>query len=298
LSNPIVPNLPGSFTFYALTGQYLNWYMTDSVTKAPINNSVITATLYKDRSLTNPTGVPGTAVPNFTAVSVAYVPNSNGQYRAIIPASFNPALGSDYVLVVDAVTPGYANQHWEVQSTVSEGSPQIRVAPVVTINQFRADYPEFKDAAIYPDSMLRYWLGVASLLLNPGRWCDMLGVATELFVAHNCVLEAEAQQTSLAGGFPGKSKGAITAQGAGSVSLSYDAAIVLEADAGHWNLTIYGSRFIRLAKMFGAGPIQIGPSCGFGDGLFLFGGGGGIGGFTMPSAWVGPWPMPGMWNFA
>jgi len=295
MSNPFVPNLPGTFTFFALTGQYLNWYMTDSLTKAPINNSVITATLYKDRSLTNPVGVPGTPVANFTAVSVAYVPNSNGQYRAIIPASFNPPLGSDYVLVVDAVTPGYANQHWEVQSNVAEGSPQITVTPVVTLNQFRADYPEFQNPRFYPDSMLRYWLAVASLLLNPSRWCDMLGVATELYVAHNCVLEAEAQQAALDKGWPGKSKGAITSQVAGSVTLGYDAAITLEEGAGHWNLTMYGNRFIRLARMFGSGPIQIGPSGGFFG--FSVGAGGGIGSFASPNAWVGPWPMPGMWNF-
>jgi hypothetical protein len=298
MSNVAVPNLPSAFNFYALTGQYLNWYMTDALTGVPINDSAITATLYQGRSLTNPTGQPGTPVTFFDAVTIEYVPNSNGQYRAIIPASFDPSpLGSNYVLVVDAVTPGYANQHWEVAATVTSGSPQIRTLPAATINQFRADYPEFANPATFTDSAIRYWMNVAYLLLNAYRWGRMIGVATELFVAHNLLLEARAQQTALAGGLPGESKGAITNQGAGAVTLGYDAASTLQTGAGHWNQTEYGNRFIRTARMFGAGPIQIGPSCIGGFGLFALGGIGGIGTFAIPGAWVGPWPLPGMWNF-
>jgi hypothetical protein len=293
MGNPSVPNLPSIFTFFALSGQYLNWFLQDSLTNLPINNSVITATLYKDRSLTNPTGQPGTPVTFFTGVSIAYVPNTNGQYRAVIPATFDPPLGTDYVLVVDAVTPGYADQHWETAAQVVSGAPTITVNPIITIAQFRSDYPEFADPGVYPDSAIRYWLAFAKLLLNPSRWCDMLGNATELYVAHNIQIEAQAQQTALKQGWPGMSKGAVTGETAGSVTVSYDAAVTLEEKAGHWNLTVYGTRFIRLAWMFGAGPIQIGPSF-FG----LAGSGSGIGFFAFPGAWVGPWPLPeGMSSF-
>jgi len=54
-------------------------------------------------------------------------------------------------------------------------------------------------------------------------------------------------------------------------------------NAGHWNLTVYGTRFIRFAKMFGAGPIQIG----IGYNPSPFGG----------PAWPGPDCNPGFTNF-
>ncbi|HVI10224.1 MAG TPA: DUF4054 domain-containing protein [Candidatus Binatia bacterium] len=294
MSNPIVPGLPSTFTFFALAGQYLNWYLFDSISNQPINNSAITATLYKDRSLTDPTGTPGTPVTFFTGVTIAYVPNTNGQYRVVIPAAFNPPLGNDYVLVVDAVTPGYANQHWEIAASVTSAAPRI-TNPILTPAQLRTDFPEFEKSATYPDSTINFWICVASKLLNPCRWDDMLKTAMELFVAHNLVLEVQAQQTALNDGWPGISKGAINNESAGAVSVGYDTASVLEADAGHWNLTVYGTRFIRLARMFGSGPIQVGPTIPFAA-IFTFAGGG-LGAFFGPGGWVGPWPLPGMWNF-
>jgi hypothetical protein len=40
------------------------------------------------------------------------------------------------------------------------------------------------------------------------------------------------------------------------VSVTYDTASAMEEDAGHWNLTVYGTRFIRLARMVGTGGMQ------------------------------------------
>ena len=61
------------------------------------------------------------------------------------------------------------------------------------------------------------------------------------------------------------------------VSFSYDSASAAELNAGHWNSTIYGKRYIALVRMVGAGPVQIGGS-----------GGTGIG--TSVSAWPGVIP--------
>ena len=85
----------------------------------------------------------------------------------------------------------------------------------VTPSSFRVDYPEFADTTAYPDSGVAYWITVAGLLLNPRRWQDMLDVATELFVAHNLVLERQAQKSAAAGAVPGVSTGAVSSKTVG-----------------------------------------------------------------------------------
>ena len=126
----------------------------------------------------------------------------------------------------------------------------------VTIAAFRQDYPEFS-AAAYPDSGVTYWLTVAGLLLNASRWQDMLDVATELFVAHNLALERQAQKSATTGAVPGLSTGPVSSKTVGPVTQAYDTTAGIELDAGHWNLTTFGTRFINLVRMFGAGPIQV-----------------------------------------
>jgi hypothetical protein len=139
------------------------------------------------------------------------------------------------------------------------------------IGTFRQDYTEFTDTTKYPDGLLTYWLNIAIALLNPNRWQDQLDMATELFMAHNIMIEKMARDTAAVNGWPGYAKGPLSSESPGGTSLSYDTSAVQELDAGHWNYTVYGTRFIRLARMFGAGPIQIGAGCdwGVGQGFFL-----------------------------
>lgn len=150
--------------------------------------------------------------------------------------------------------------------------------------QFRTDFPEFTDTTAYPDSLINFWLALAGKLLNPLRWGDMLTAGQELFIAHNIVLEARAKLAADKGGIPGASLGVQSSKSVGPVSVSYDTASALEEGAGHWNLTIYGTRYIRLARMLGAGPVQVGA--------------GGIGpNLSSAGAWPGPYTGPGFTNF-
>jgi hypothetical protein len=152
----------------------------------------------------------------------------------------------------------------------------------VSVAQFRADFPEFGSTDIFPASQVTFWLNLASLLINPNRWGKVLDAGTELFVAHNLAIEARAQAEAAGGGIPGGQVGPMNSKSVDKVSIGYDTSAGIEAGAGHWNLTTYGTRFIRLAKMFGAGPVQIGvgvvPN---GNGL----------------AWPGPLTTPGFTNF-
>ena len=128
----------------------------------------------------------------------------------------------------------------------------------VTVASFRADFTEFSDVGIYSDSDVQFWLKYALLLLNADRWKSLLDLGTELFIAHNLVLEQQAKAAAANGGAPGISTGMVSAKSVDKVSISYDTNSALEKDAGQWNLTTYGTRYYRMMRMFGAGPIQVG----------------------------------------
>jgi len=153
--------------------------------------------------------------------------------------------------------------------------------------QFRLDFSEFSNTVLYPDSAINYWFNIANVKLNAtvsgSRWGRLLIVGMELFVAHNLVLEAIAQRGASAAGIPGIAKGAIASSSAGDVSVNYDTQATMEEKAGHWNYTIYGQRFIREARMTGAGPVQIGTGTSDGNTSLSDGNGG----------WSGPPMLPG-----
>lgn len=152
----------------------------------------------------------------------------------------------------------------------------------VTPAVFKGHYPEFLCPETYPVPQVQFWLDTAYSMLNANRWGRQLDMAAELYAAHNLALEARAQKTAENGGIPGEATGVLNSKSVDKVSAGYDTSTATEQGAGHWNLTVYGTRFIRLAKMFGAGPIQVGiGAVPPGSGL----------------AWPGPLTTPGFSNF-
>lgn len=144
--------------------------------------------------------------------------------------------------------------------------------------QFRADLPEFVDTAKWLPSQIKYFLGLARLLLNETAWGPSaidpwpstltdapplleFDYGSEMFVAHNMALEALAQRAGAKGLIPGLMTGIAQSRGADKLSVSYDTKAGIVADAGHWNLTTYGVRFIQLARLMGMRAIQVGIGC-------------------------------------
>lgn len=168
-------------------------------------------------------------------------------------------------------------------ATDSDGNVTTSGGSTVTLIALRSDFPEFAGTASYPDTVVNFWFSVAARMLIASRWGNMLSVGIELYVAHNLVLEAQAAMTTAVGGIPGVSKGPVSGESIDKGSVSYDSVTASEGGAGNWNLTTYGSRFIRMAKMFGAGGLQAG--IGFNPNP-LSGG-----------AWPGPDCDPGFSNF-
>ncbi|QEE24583.1 DUF4054 domain-containing protein [Rhodanobacter glycinis] len=123
--------------------------------------------------------------------------------------------------------------------------------------QFRTDFPEFADAAIYPDATVNLWLGVAQVTLSADRWGALLDLGTELFIAHHLAVGAGNTKAAAAGGIPGSAGGVVSSKSVDKVSVSYDTAAGTLEGGDFWNRTTYGIEFLRYARMMGAGGIQL-----------------------------------------
>jgi hypothetical protein len=143
----------------------------------------------------------------------------------------------------------------------------------VTVASFRAAFPAFANDTTYPVPEIEFWLALALLLLNAARWSTLLDYGQQLFVAHNLSLEYNAKKAALTGQNPGVVVGAVTGGSVDKVSYQRDPGSAMDPKNGHWNLSIYGIRYIALARQIGAGPVHVGvPSPDMGN-----------------TAWPGPW---------
>lgn len=145
----------------------------------------------------------------------------------------------------------------------------------VSVATFRSHLLEFADGQRFPNAMIDYWIAIAIQLVDPNRWGNLTDNGVEMFVAHNISLERRAMDEAARGAIPGGSIGPVNEKSVDKVSVGYDTGAGAELNAGHWNLTIYGTRYIRLARMMGAGPIQVGVGCEFLN--------------SSSSAYSGPW---------
>ncbi len=127
----------------------------------------------------------------------------------------------------------------------------------MVIADFRAEFPEFSDTAVYPDAQITFWASVAERMVLLDIWCDMYDVGVKLYVAHEITLAAQNKKAATAGGPPGLIGGVPQSKTVGSVSVSYDSQNTSEKNAGWWNLTNYGKQFYHLVSLFGAGCIQL-----------------------------------------
>lgn len=128
---------------------------------------------------------------------------------------------------------------------------------MVDVAQFRQDFPEFAETTAYPDANVNFWLTVATQLINVDRWVGLADLGIELLTAHNLVLWKRAQIASSKGGVPGLSTGVTSSKAVADVSVGYDTAVASVKDGGNYNLTDYGTRYLDLVSMMGAGGLQL-----------------------------------------
>lgn len=141
-----------SFTIPVRTAFTLTWTLTDAQ-GVPINNAVMTATLYAGRSATNPTVTPGTPISPINGVTLTYVPGSAGQYAAAIAATTNPPIdGTGYVLVVDATISGTQIYHNEQPAVVETAGSTL---DLTTVDQIKNWIPALASAGPGDDAVLQ-----------------------------------------------------------------------------------------------------------------------------------------------
>lgn len=150
----------------------------------------------------------------------------------------------------------------------------------VTPASLRAQFPAFRDASRYPDAQVSFYVGLGYKLTSPDAWGELQDEGVTLFVAHYLAVDALAARSGV-GGVPGTGVGVVNSGSVDKVSYGRDVSSVAEAGGGHWNMTTYGLQYLRLARMVGAGPVQVGASDPGDQSASLYAG-----------AWAGPFVSP------
>lgn len=114
---------------------------------------------------------------------------------------------------------------------------------------FIAAFPMFADTAKYPEESVNFWADLGSKLIDPCKWGDVYMNGLYLYIAHQVTLDSKTTA--------GQDIGLVSNKAVGSASKGYDRASSNEEGAGYWNLTVWGQRYWRLVRMFGAGGLQV-----------------------------------------
>jgi hypothetical protein len=132
--------------------------------------------------------------------------------------------------------------------------------PPITYEQFIGMFPVFKNELVFLQSDAELYLGLTAFF-DPRRYGQYLNLASALFAAHFLTIDAQDMLSISRGGLPGQTTGPAVSKSVGGASISYAEYATIEGgttgNSGHWNLTVYGKRYLRIAKMAGAGPVQI-----------------------------------------
>jgi hypothetical protein len=139
---PLLWNNPG----------FISWDIVDN-NGQPVIGATVTATLYVNRSSDTPDTIPGTPVS--TMQNMVLVDQGNGNYYLAVPADAIPAIGDNYVLVIDAVMSGAEIGHWEADTSVVRDAPRV---PNLTELSNVKDYLQILPTDTSQDVTLQRWI--------------------------------------------------------------------------------------------------------------------------------------------
>jgi hypothetical protein len=108
----------------------IGWNVTDA-SGNPVLGAAVKATLYSGRSLDTPDQTPGTPVTTMNNLTLAEV--GGGLYSVDVQASAIPAIGPDYVLVIEARVGGILIRHWEEDTAVNPISARNPLCSLASI---------------------------------------------------------------------------------------------------------------------------------------------------------------------
>jgi hypothetical protein len=121
---------------------------------------------------------------------------------------------------------------------------------------FRQAFPVFANSLRYPDMQVEFYLDLGRIMINWRRWGRMAWHGSFLVAAHFLALAQQAASNPR--GIPGTVIGVLNSGSVDKVSYGRDVASVMEENAGHWGMTTFGLQWLRFARIFGAGPVQVG----------------------------------------
>lgn len=152
-------------------------------------------------------------------------------------------------------------------------------APLIDVGTIRILRPGLADPQRYPNALIQHYVSLAAAQLPWSRWQDLYTEGVCDWVAHYVVVQVRNAQAAERGGVSGNAIGRVTSKSVGGVSVNYDTGGTEEDDAGHWNMTTYGTAFLRNARMVGSGGAQLG------------------GCWDLPPTFGPAWPGPPFQNF-
>lgn len=128
---------------------------------------------------------------------------------------------------------------------------------MLTVQGLRESFPQFTEE-LFPDGRVSFYLKLAGKQLDKARWDDWWIEGCHLHAAHHLTLEREASKAKDGTGGIAAAAGAVVAASktVGGVSKSESragAAATGDPLAGHFNDTIYGKQYWRMAQLIGAG---------------------------------------------
>ena len=129
-----------------------------------------------------------------------------------------------------------------------------RVSDMPSVEGFREAFPQF-DEATYPNARVQFWLNLALKLLNKKRWGNFFEEGVYLNTAHNLTVERQAVENAGSGGGTGAVVSESQSIGDTSFTVRYDVATA--AKTGEAESTVYGLQYLRLARIVGAGGVQL-----------------------------------------
>jgi hypothetical protein len=127
--------------------------------------------------------------------------------------------------------------------------------PIMTVEQFRTEFPPFANTTLYTDESIEFWLRQVTVYppIDAHRWGQFYNLGLRLWVAHNLMYMSYANSRAATGQV---GSGIATSKSVNGVSVGYDLNFGQEMNAGWYGTTPYGNQFLYYLRLAGMGPIQ------------------------------------------
>ena len=139
--------------------------------------------------------------------------------------------------------------------------------PTYTLSDFFAMYPQFdinsEGAYLVSITMLTLYLNLAHASIKEARYHDAWQICMGLFIAHFATLYLQSFSSADDGAAAvmaaGQSRGLITSESVGDVSVSTDYNVIAQDLDGWaaWKLTAFGQQLATMAKLVGKGGMYV-----------------------------------------